>query len=129
MDERTSPKTETVRVWVRMAEVAGRRYPGCVGIRSGAELRAFRRKNVELEKSIEIPVAFDQVSTTRERPDSGITPFNGTPRLVRCVLAPFTVTARATSSSWCLPGSCHRTRRSRPFGHRIWTESGLYRRE
>ena len=52
--ERMSLKTETVRVWVRKAEAAGGGTPATSASEAEAELRALRRKNAELEKTIEI---------------------------------------------------------------------------
>ncbi|WP_109325563.1 IS3 family transposase [Rhodococcus oxybenzonivorans] len=52
--ERMSLKTETVRVWVRKAEAAGGGTPAASASEAEAELRALRRKNAELEKTIEI---------------------------------------------------------------------------
>ncbi|RZL77277.1 MAG: hypothetical protein EOP32_25485 [Rhodococcus sp. (in: high G+C Gram-positive bacteria)] len=53
--ERMSLKTETVRVWVRKAaEAAGGGTPAASASEAEAELRAPRRKNAELEKTIEI---------------------------------------------------------------------------
>lgn len=52
--ERMSLKTETVRVWVRRAEAAGGGMPAASASDAEAELRALRRKNAELEKTIEI---------------------------------------------------------------------------
>ena len=52
--ERMSLKTETVRVWVRKAEAAGGGTPAASASEAEIELRALRRKNAELEKTIEI---------------------------------------------------------------------------
>ena len=52
--ERMSLKTETVRVWVRKAEAAGDGTHDASASEAEIELRALRRKNAELEKTIEI---------------------------------------------------------------------------
>ena len=52
--ERMSLKTETVRVWVRKAEAAGDGTHAASASEAEIELRALRRKNAELEKTIEI---------------------------------------------------------------------------
>lgn len=52
--ERMSLRTETVRVWVRKPEAAADGTPSAAMSETEAELRALRRKNTELEKTIEI---------------------------------------------------------------------------
>ena len=53
--ERMSLKTETVRVWVRKAEAAtDAGATASTAAEADAEIRALRRKNNELEKTIEI---------------------------------------------------------------------------
>jgi len=52
--ERMSLKTETVRVWVRKAEAAEAGTTVSTTTEADAEIRALRRKNKELEKTIEI---------------------------------------------------------------------------
>ncbi|RYE41232.1 MAG: hypothetical protein EOP24_37790 [Hyphomicrobiales bacterium] len=52
--ERMSLKAETVRVWVRKAEAAGGGTPAASASEAETELRALRRKNAELETTVEI---------------------------------------------------------------------------
>ena len=51
--EKLGPKAETVRLWVRRAEVDGGRRPG-VTSQESEELRRLRRENAELRRANDI---------------------------------------------------------------------------